>query len=74
MGWLYPYVMLVCLNVTIKLSNVSKKKKKLNVTKVQSHVMLVLHKVRIIPSNVRKKKKRTIKYDKSTVTYNVGFA
>ena len=46
MGWLRPYVMLVLLNVTMKLSNVSEKKKELlymrkkirvspNVTKVR---------------------------------------
>ena len=28
LGWLHPYVMLIQLNVTMELSNVSKKKKK----------------------------------------------
>ena len=42
-------------------------------TKVQSHVMLVLHNMMIVPSNVRKNK-GTTKYNKSTVTCDVGTA
>ena len=56
MGWLRPYVMLVRLNVTMKLSNVSKKKELLNVTKVQPYVILILPNVTIELSNMRKKK------------------
>ena len=55
MGWLRPYVMLVRLNVTMKLSNVSKKKELLNVTKVQPYVILILPNVTIELSNMRKK-------------------
>ena len=56
LGWLRPYVMLVQFNMTMELSNASKKNREpLNVTKVQSHVMLVLYNVRIVLSNVRKK-------------------
>ena len=56
MGWLRPYVMLVRLNVTMKLSNVSKKRKELlNVIKVRSYVILVLPNVTIKLSNMRKK-------------------
>ena len=49
--------MLVLLNVTMKPSNVKKKKVRepLNVRKKLSHVMLELHTMRIEPSNVRKK-------------------
>ena len=46
-----PNLMLVLLNVTIKPSNIQKKKKKLrespNVTKEKSQVILELHNVRI---------------------------
>ena len=57
MGWLHSYIMLLQLNVTMKLSNVSKKKKKelLNVIKVQSYMILVLPNVTIELSNMRKK-------------------
>ena len=56
LGWLRPYVMLVRFNVTMKLSNVSKKKKRelLNVTKVQPYVILILPNVALELSNVRK--------------------
>ena len=51
------FVILVQLNLTIKLSSVSKKKKKkpLNVTKVWSDVILVLPNMTMELSNVRKK-------------------
>ena len=58
----------------MKLSNVSKRKKKkkpLNVTKVRSHLMLVLPNVTIEMSNVRKKLKYHLmreRYDQ----YDVG--
>ena len=39
-----------------------------------SHVMLKLHNVRMEPSNVRKKSKGTTKYEKKTVTRDVGIA
>ena len=57
MGWLRPYVMLVRLNVTIELSNVSKKKKPLNVTEIRSYVMMEQSKMRKtirVPPNVTK--------------------
>ena len=38
------------------------------------HVMLKLHNVRMEPSNVRKKSKGTTKYEKKTVTRDVGIA
>ena len=44
--------MLVLPNVTMEPLNVRKKKKSLNVRKVQSHVMLVLYNVRIKLSNL----------------------
>ena len=57
LAWLQPYVMLVLLNMTMKLSNVSKKiRVQPNVAKVQSYVMLVQPNVTMEPSNVRKKK------------------
>ena len=43
-------------------------------TKELSHVMLKLHNVRMEPSNVRKKSKGTTKYEKKTVTRDVGIA
>ena len=49
-----------------------KRREPSNMTKVQSYMMLVLHNVRMVPSNVKKKNERTIKYDKSTIIYNVG--
>ena len=64
--------MLVLRNVRIVPSNVRKKKKKpLNVTKIQSRVILVLYNMKIVSSNVRKKK-GTIKCDKNTVTFDIG--
>ena len=42
-----------------------------NVRKVHSHVMLVLYNVRMVPSNMGKNK-GIAKYDKSTVTCDVG--
>ena len=57
LGWLRPYVMLVRLNVTIELSNVSKKKKPLNVTEIRSYVMMEQSKMRKtirVPPNVTK--------------------
>ena len=63
-------VMLVLLNVTIKSSNV-RKKKSLNVTKIRLHVILVLPNVTMKTSNVSKKYETT-KYDKSMVTCNIG--
>ena len=66
-------VILVLPNVTMKLSNVRKKMKLLNVTKVLLYVMLVLSNVTMKPSNVRKNK-RTAKCDKSTVTCDIGIA
>ena len=44
-----------------------------NVRKVHSHVMLVLYNVRMVPSNMGKNK-GIAKYDKSTVTCDVGIA
>ena len=62
-------VILVLPNVTMKLSNVRKKKRgPLNVTKVLSNVMLVLPNVTI---KCEKKSKGTTKYDKRTITYNI---
>ena len=55
MGWQRPYVMLVRLNVTMELSNVSKKREPLNVTKVQSYVIFALPNVMMEQSNMRKK-------------------
>ena len=52
------HVMLDLHNVTIKLSNMRKKKRRkpLNVTKELSYVMLKLHNMIMKPLNVRKKK------------------
>ena len=47
-----PNAMLVLPNVTMEPLNVRKKKKSLNVRKVQSYVMLVLYNVRIKLSNL----------------------
>ena len=55
MAKVWSNVMLVLPNVTMELSNVRKKKKSLNVTKVQLHVMLVMPNVTMKLSNVRKK-------------------
>jgi len=50
------YVMLVLLNVTMELSNVSKKiRKSQNVTKVRSYVILVLPNITMELSNMNKK-------------------
>ena len=50
--------MLVMHNVKMEMSNVRKKKKPLNVTKILPNLMLVLLNVTIKPSNVKKKKKK----------------
>ena len=50
-------VMLVLLNMTMKLSNIRKKIRKLsNVEKLQTHVILILPNVMMEWSNARKKK------------------
>ena len=54
MAKILSYVMLVLLNVIMESSNVKKKKKLLNVTKVQSQVILILPNVTMELSNVSK--------------------
>ena len=69
--------MLVMHNVKMEMSNVRKKKKPLNVTKILPNLMLVLLNVTIKPSNVKKKKKKTkgiTKCDKRKVTSDIGIA
>ena len=66
------HVILVLHNMKIIPSNVREKiSEPPNMRKVHSHAMLVLYNVRMVPSNMRKNKE-TAKYDKSTVTCDVG--
>ena len=65
-------MILVLPNVMMELSNVRKKKKPLNVTKVLSNVMLVLSNVIMEPIDVRKKNKGTTKCNKRKVTCDIG--
>ena len=67
------HVMLILNNVRIKPLNVRKKiREPPNVTKELSNVMLELLNVMMEKSNMRKKE--TTKYEKRTVTFNIGTA
>ena len=68
------HVMLELHNVRMESSNVRKKKVKEshNVRKELSHVMLELHNMRMKSSNMRKKSKGITKYEKKTITCDVG--